>query len=213
MPRNRPQSSSEERANAISHGTGLVLSAAGLPALLALQRSAASVAALAGVVIFCVTMMMLYLSSTLYHACRPGPAKRWFERADLAAIYLFIAGSYTPFVLDQLHGGPAWLLFALVWSIALLGCAIKLLDRLKHPLWSTGLYVLIGWIAVVAAAPFVSAARGDGLAWLMAGALCYTVGAVVFVFDHRMHYGHCLWHLFVLGGSGCHFIAVSQQMA
>ena len=115
---------------------------------------------------------------------------------------------YTPFVLGVLRGGWGWSLFGVVWAMAVLGVMAKLLNRLKHPLWSTGLYVVMGWVAVVAAAPLVARMPGAGLAWLVAGGLAYTLGAVVFLFDSRVRFAHFVWHLFVLGGSACHFFAV-----
>jgi hemolysin III len=158
--------------------------------------------------VFSATMMLLYGVSTLYHVCPPGRAKVWLNRLDHAAIYLFIAGSYTPFVLGVLRGGWGWSLFGVVWTMAALGFTAKLANRLKHPLWSTGLYVVMGWVAVIAAAPLVARMPGAGLAWLVAGGVSYTAGAVVFLFDSRVRYAHFVWHLFVLGGSACHFVAV-----
>jgi hemolysin III len=152
-------------------------------------------------------MIVLYLVSALYHAVPSGQAKRWLNRLDHAAIYVFIAGSYTPFVLGVLRGGWGWSLFGVVWGCAALGVAAKLLDRLKHPLWSTGLYVAMGWIAVVAVEPMFERMAAAGLMWLLAGGLCYTAGAVVFLFDSRMRYAHFVWHLFVMAGSTCHFFA------
>jgi len=137
-----------------------------------------------------------------------GRAKAWLNRCDHAAIYLFIAGSYTPFVLGVLRGGWGWSLFGVVWAMAVLGVAAKLFDRLKHPLWSTGLYVLMGWVAVIAVVPLIERVPGTGLALLLAGGLSYTAGAIVFLFDSRVRFAHFVWHLFVLGGSACHFFAV-----
>ena len=142
-----------------------------------------------------------------YHALPPGRAKLWLNRMDHAAIYLFIAGSYTPFALGVLHGGWGWALFAVVWAAAVAGVVIKLLDRLRHPGWSTGLYVAMGWLALLAAGPLMQRMSVPGLVWLLAGGLSYTLGAVVFMLDHRVRYGHFVWHLFVLGGSACHFFA------
>ncbi len=153
-------------------------------------------------------MMLLYGTSALYHALPAGRAKAWLARCDHAAIYLFIAGSYTPFVLGVLHGGWGWVLFGIVWAMAAIGVMAKLLNRLRHPLWSTGLYVAMGWVAVVAVVPLVNRMPGAGLAWLVAGGLSYTAGAVVFLFDSRVRFAHFIWHLFVLAGSVCHFVAV-----
>ena len=207
-----PQSDSEEMANAVSHGFGIVLAAAALPVLLASRGPHDRETAAIGACVFCMTMLLLYLASTLYHACPPGRAKNWLNRADQAVIYLFIAGSYTPFAIGWLRDERAWCLFGLVWTVAALGFVVKLFDRLKHPLWSTGLYVAMGWIAVIAATPFLLHASDGGLTWLIFGAVSYTVGAAVFVFDDRVRYAHCLWHLFVLGGSTCHLVAVLRHI-
>jgi hemolysin III len=150
---------------------------------------------------------VLYLVSTLYHAMPQGRAKLWLNRLDHASIYLFIAGSYMPFALGVLRGAWGWALFGVVWAAAALGIAAKLLDRLKHPLWSTGLYVAMGWVAVVAAVPLAQRMSAAGLAWLVAGGVAYTVGAVLFLFDARRRYVHFVWHLFVVAGSACHVCA------
>ena len=204
----RDQTRGEEIANAISHGLGFVLAIASLPLLLAFASPALTAINIVAICVFSATMMLLYGVSTLYHALPAGPAKTWLNRCDHAAIYLFIAGSYTPFVLGVLRGGWGWSLFGVVWAMAVLGFMAKMLNRLKHPLWSTGLYVVMGWVAVVAAAPLVARMPGAGLALLVAGGLLYTAGAVVFIFDSRVRYAHFVWHLFVLGGSACHFFAV-----
>ena len=206
--RARDQTRGEEIANALSHGLGFVLAIASLPLLLAFASPALTSINTVAMCVFSATMILLYGVSTLYHALPAGPAKTWLNRCDHAAIYLFIAGSYTPFVLGVLRGGWGWSLFGVVWAMALLGFAAKMLNRLKHPLWSTGLYVVMGWVAVVAAAPLVARMPGAGLTLLVAGGLLYTAGAVVFIFDSRVRYAHFVWHLFVLGGSACHFFAV-----
>ena len=157
--------------------------------------------------LFAGTMIVLYFVSTLYHALPTGRAKVWLNRLDHAAIYLFIAGSYMPFLFGVLGGAWGWSLFGVVWAAAALGVTAKLFDRLKHPLWSTGLYVAMGWVALVAAAPLIERMSASGLAWLVAGGLSYTAGAVVFLFDSKLRYAHFAWHLFVIGGSACHFFA------
>jgi hemolysin III len=152
-------------------------------------------------------MMLLYFASTLYHALPPGRAKRVFNTLDHSAIYLFIAGSYTPFALGALRGTWGWTLFGLVWGCAALGVLLKSLSRLRHPGWSTGLYVAMGWLVLIAAGPLVQHVAARGVALLVAGGLAYTAGAVVFLFDSRIRYAHFVWHLFVMGGSTCHFFA------
>lgn len=203
----RPQTLGEEIANAISHGLGFLLAVASLPILVWQAARQGGAADVVGASVFSGTMILLYLVSALYHALPAGRAKAWLNRLDHAAIYVFIAGSYTPFTLGVLRGGWGWSLFGVVWAAAAVGIAVKLMDRLKHPMVSTGLYVAMGWVAVVAAAPLVARIPGMGLAWLVIGGLSYTLGAVVFLYDNRIRYAHFVWHLFVLGGSVSHFFA------
>jgi hemolysin III len=203
----RAQTLGEEIANAISHGLGFLLAVASLPILVWQAARHGTALNVVAVSVFAGTMILLYLVSALYHALPPGRAKVWLNRLDHAAIYLFIAGSYTPFVLGVLRGGWGWTLFTIVWSAAALGVTIKLLDRLKHPFVSTALYVAMGWVVLLAIRPLIERVAPAGLAWLVAGGLSYTLGAVVFLLDSRVRYAHFVWHLFVLGGSVCHFFA------
>lgn len=203
----RPQTLGEEIANAVSHGIGFLLAVASLPILVhqaALRGTAFDVV---GASVFAGTMILLYLVSALYHAIPASRAKAWFNRIDHAAIYVFIAGSYTPFTLGVLRGGWGWTLFGVVWACAVLGVAIKFLNRLEHPWLSTGLYVAMGWIVLVAIGPLVARMPAAGLAWLVAGGVAYTLGAAVFLLDNRLRYAHFVWHLLVLAGSVCHFFA------
>lgn len=204
----RPQSLGEEIANAISHGIGFLLAVASLPVLMVHAVQHGGAGDVVGASVFSATMITLYLVSALYHALPPGTAKRWFNRLDHSAIYVFIAGSYTPFVLGVLRGGWGWSLFGIVWTLAAFGVLAKMLDRLSRPLWSTALYVAMGWVVVVAAVPLQERMSGAGLAWLVAGGLGYTLGALVFLLDNRIRYAHFVWHLLVMAGSGCHFCAV-----
>ena len=203
----RPQTLGEEIANAISHGLGFLLAIASLPILVVMAARHGTALNIVAVSIFSTTMILLYLSSTLYHALPEGKVKDVLARVDHAAIYLFIAGSYTPFALGVLHGATGWTLFAAVWAMAAAGIAVKLMDMLKHPLWSTGLYVAMGWSALLAAGPLIHAMPTTGLLWLLAGGVAYTLGAIVFIFDSRARYMHFAWHLFVLAGTTCHFFA------
>jgi len=203
----RDQTLGEEIANALSHGFGFLLAVASLPILVHEMAARGDGMNVVAASLFSGTAIVLYLVSTLYHALPVGRAKAWFNRIDHASIYLFIAGSYMPFLFGVLRGAWGWTLFGVVWGAAALGVAAKLFDRLKHPLWSTGLYVAMGWVALVAMGPLVQGLSSTGLVWLVAGGLSYTAGAVVFLFDSKWRYAHFVWHLFVLGGSVCHFFA------
>lgn len=203
----RDQTVAEEIMNALSHGLGLLLAIASLPILVYSASQQRSAAAVVGASLFAGTMILLYLVSTLYHALPLGRAKALFNRLDHAAIYLFIAGSYMPFLLGVLRGPAGWALFGAVWCAAVLGVGAKLFNRLRHPWWSTGLYVAMGWMAVAAAVPLYERMSAAGLGWLVAGGLAYTAGAVVFLFDDKVRFAHFVWHLFVLAGSACHFFA------
>lgn len=203
----REQTFGEELANAISHGIGLLLAIASLPTLVWQASRMGGAADVVGASVFAGTMILLYLVSTVYHALPAGRAKVWANRFDHAAIYLFIAGSYTPFTLGVLSGAWGWTLFGLVWAMAAVGVVVKLTDRLRHPWLSTGLYVAMGWTVIIAVAPLLERVPGAGLALLLTGGLSYTIGAVVFLFDDRVRYAHFAWHLFVLGGTACHFFA------
>jgi len=203
----RPQTLGEEIANAISHGNGFLLAVASLPILITFTAREGHAIDIVAISVFSVTMMLLYLVSTLYHALPAGRVKVLLNRLDHAAIFLFIAGSYTPFVLGVLHGAWGWSLFGVVWALAALGVTAKLLNRLSHPILSTGLYVAMGWVAIAAAGPLLNRMPPAGLAWLVAGGVAYTAGAVVFLFDSRIRYAHFAWHLLVLAGTTCHFFA------
>lgn len=216
MPRHhpaadRPQTLGEEIANAVSHGLGALLAVAALPILVMRAMGHGSVADVAAAAVFAATAILLYGISALYHALPAslagGRVKAWLMRLDHAAIYVFIAGSYTPFTLGVLHTGPGVTLLIAVWAAAAFGVAIKLLNRLRHPIVSTLLYLAMGWVVVFALGPLVERMPAAGLALLVAGGLSYTLGAVVFLLDNRLRYAHFVWHLFVLGGSVCHFFA------
>ena len=204
----REQSRSEELANSISHGIGLVASLVGAPFLIlhAIKHDAAR--SVVGVSIFAATMVLLYLGSTLYHALPQGRAKRVFQVIEHSAIYLLIAGTYTPFTLGVLHGAWGWSLLGIIWGLALAGVILKVLDRLSHPMLSTGLYLLMGWLVVAAAVPMYARVPVTGLLLLVAGGVAYTAGVAFFVTDARLRYGHFIWHLFVLTGTTCHYFVV-----
>lgn len=203
----RPQSLGEEIANSVSHGVALLAAIVAVPFLFAATRHL-GIASAVGALVFAGTMVLLYFASTLYHALPDGRAKRVFLRLDHGAIYLFIAGSYTPFALGALGGPWGWTLFGLVWSFAAVGVTLKAFDRLSHPWVSTGLYLAMGWLALIAAVPLVEHVPAPGVALLVSGGLAYTVGVVFFVLDSRLRYAHTVWHGFVMAGTGLHFFAV-----
>jgi hemolysin III len=209
--KDRAQTSGEEIANTLSHGIAFVLAIAALPILVNGASIRGRLADIIAAGLFAGTMIALYLASTLYHALPVGKAKAWLNRIDHASIYLFIAGSYMPYLLGVLRGPWGWSLFGVVWTAAALGIVAKLLDRLTHPMLSTGLYVAMGWVGLIAASPLVERMPPEGLIWLVAGGASYTAGAVVFLFDSRLRYGHFIWHLFVMGGSLCHYFAALWQ--
>jgi len=204
----RLQSRGEEIANSISHGVGLLGALASAPILILLTVRAGSVANVVGAAVFAICLVLAYLNSTLYHAMPAGRVKQMFRRFDHAAIFLLIAGTYTPFTLGVLSGAWGWTLLGLVWSLAGLGLLMMGFNRLANPWLSNGLYLAMGWLIVVAAVPMITHMERAGLLLLLAGGLAYTGGVVFYALDARLRFGHFLWHLFVLAGSVCHFLAV-----
>jgi hemolysin III len=207
MKHGRALSLGEEIANSVTHGAGLVAFAIGLPILVATAAERGDAMQVLGCSVFATCLVLLYAASTIYHALPPSRAKRIFRVADHIAIYLVIAGSYTPFLLGVLRGPFGWTLCAVVWGLAALGILHKLLLGMRFPHLSTAFYLAMGWLAVVAIGPITNHVPSGGLAWLAAGGLLYTTGVVFYAWD-RLRYGHMVWHLFVLAGSACHFVAV-----
>lgn len=204
----RPQSSGEELANSVIHGAALLGSLAAFPVLVLTAAAHGDRWQIVSGAIFGATLILLYLSSTLYHAWPPGPAKRGLRVLDHSAIYLLIAGTYTPFMLGALRGPWGWSLLIIIWSLALLGILAKCTIGFRLPRLSTVLYLAMGWLVLVAAGPLIKYVSPSGIAWLVAGGLCYTAGVAFYATDGRLRYGHALWHLFVAAGSSCHFVAV-----
>jgi hemolysin III len=204
----REQSLGEEIANGISHGIGLLLAIAALPILIVNAVHTGTAADVVGVSIFGSTLVLLYLTSTIYHAVTEPHAKRVLRLIDHSAIYLLIAGTYTPFTLGVLSGPWGWTLFGLVWGFALAGLCLKAFAGTKFPVLSTWLYVAMGWLVLIAIKPLWEALPAWGLFWLVAGGLFYTFGVAFYFLDERFRYTHFVWHLFVLAGSVSHFFAV-----
>ncbi len=204
----REQSRSEELANSLSHGAGLVAAIVASPILIVHAVNRGDVGFIVGASIFAATMILLYATSTLYHALPPGGLKHTFRVIEHAAIFLLIAGTYTPFTLGILHGGWGWVLFGIIWGLAAIGVLLKIIIGTTHPTASVILYLFMGWVIVIAAKPLYIHLPSSGLAWLLAGGLSYTVGVAFFATDSRLRYGHLIWHLFVLAGTSCHYFAV-----
>lgn len=198
----------EELANAITHGAGFVASLIGLPFLVLSAATRGERAALVGASVFGAALVALYAASTLYHAVSHPTLKQKMRVLDHAAIYLLIAGTYTPFTLGVLRGRWGWTLFGIVWTLAALGVLFKLLfGSGAMAKLSTIVYVAMGWVAIIAAKPLIANMESAGLMLLVGGGLFYT-GGVVFYVDKRRSWTHPVWHLFVLGGSICHYFAV-----
>ena len=197
----------EETAHAVTHGAGLVASAAGFVVLVVAAWRHGDPWLIAGCAVYASTLVVLYASSTLYHALSMTRARRLLQKFDHSAIFLLIAGTYTPFGLVSLRGPWGWTLLAIVWSLAIVGITLKAVFGPRWPIASTVLYIVMGWTAVFAIKPLMAHLAPAGVAWLAAGGIAYT-GGVVFYAWERLRYSHALWHLFVLGGSVCHFIAI-----
>lgn len=197
----------EEIANSITSGVGTALSIVGLLVLVFYAAQVGTVWHIVGVSIFGASLILSHLASTLYHAIAPPRAKRVLQVFDHLAIYILIAGTYTPFTLVNLRGAWGWWLLGLVWCLALLGVVIKLtsLDRIKG--LSTGFYLAMGWISIMAIKPVIEHVAFGGLMLLLAGGLAYTFG-VIFYAWRSMPYNHMIWHLFIIAGGAFHFLAV-----
>lgn len=204
-----PYSVLEERLHSISHGIGAVLSLAGLVILLVLASLGARVDPwkVVGISLYGASLVLLYTASTLYHGLRHPRLKRLFQHLDHCAIYLLIAGTYTPFLLVNLRGPTGWTLLATVWSLALAGIACKLAWPHRFEALRVAIYLLMGWLIVLAGDALSASLSATGLALLIAGGLTYTLG-VIFYAVRAIPFNHAIWHLFVMGGSICHYFAV-----
>ena len=199
--------SREEIANTISHGFGLLLALVAVPILIAAAMRAGNVHFTVGVTVFGGTMVLLYLASTLYHSLTHEAAKGLFRLFDHTAIFLLIAGTYTPFSLGVLRGPWGWSLLAAIWTLAIVGITLKFKKRTRHSSICYVLYVIMGWLAVVAIKPILMLVPVPGILLILAGGLAYT-GGLAFFASERIRYNHFIWHLFVIAGTTCHFFAV-----
>jgi hemolysin III len=196
-----------ERFNGYSALAGAILAVAGTAVLVTLGALKADPWRIVSFSIYGATLVVLYVTSTLYHSTR-GRAKKVLRKLDHCAIYLIIAGTYTPFALVTLNGAWGWTLFGAVWGLALLGIVQELWLAKGERVTSLVIYVLMGWLALVAVVPLFQALSWGGLAWLVAGGLAYTGGMVFYVYDERFRHWHGIWHLFVLAGSALHYVAI-----
>ncbi len=201
----------EEIASALTHGIGAALSLAAGAVLITLAAIYGDGWQLASAVVFCCTLVLLYVASTLYHAIPHPVAKARLKVFDHCAIYALIAGTYTPFTLVALRGAWGWSLFAVIWTLAVAGVVFKLFFTGRFKLASTLIYIAMGWLVLVAIVPMTRALDAWALTWLFAGGVAYTAGTF-FYMSHRIRYSHAIWHGFVLAGSICHFCAVSGQV-
>jgi hemolysin III len=193
-------------ANAITHGVGAILAAAGGAYLIAVSTRG-DAWQIAGCTVFAVTLVLVYLCSTLYHSLVRTGARHVFQVLDHSAIYLLIAGTYTPFTLVSLRGPVGWWLFGVVWALAVAGVIFKSLAVRRFAVASALVYLFQGWFVVVAARPLLHAIGWHGMMWLLAGGLAYTLGVVFYSLD-RLRYFHAVWHVFVLAGSAAHYFAI-----
>lgn len=203
----RITSAREELANALTHGVGLAAAIAVTPVLIVGAVGRGTAADIVAASVFGASLILLYLASTAYHAVRPGQWKGALRRLDHAAIFLLIAGTYTPFTLGVLRGGWGWALFGVVWGAAALGVSAKVLAGIRRPWLSNAIYVTMGWLVLIAIHPVLTRVPPAGVLWLVAGGVLYTVG--VAFYTRSAPYAHAVWHLFVLAGSACHVVSVA----
>jgi hemolysin III len=199
--------SSEELANSFTHGLGLTMSIAGFVVLVVLAAMRGSAWRIVSCAVYGATLVLLYAASTLYHSLHSRRLRRILRVCDHSAIYLLIAGTYTPFLLVNLRGGWGWSLFGVIWGLAMAGILFKVWFVEHLVVWSTVVYLLMGWLAVLAIKPMLLAVPLSGILWLVAGGVMYSVGVVFFAWK-RVPYNHAIWHGFVLAGSTCHYVAV-----
>lgn len=197
----------EEKLNAITHGVGAALALVGLVVLTAAASIHGTAWHIVSFSVFGTTLLLLYTASTLYHSARGRRLKRLFQRLDHTSIYLLIAGTYTPFALVALHGALGWTVFGIIWLLAVGGIVVEAFSRNRHEVLVTSFYLLMGWLSLFTIKPLVAALPGAAIAWLVVGGVLYSVGAVIYLLE-RIPYNHAVWHLFVLGGSAAHFVAV-----
>ena len=198
---------SEEIANSVTHMLGIVLGIAGMTLLIMLTASEGNMWKVASSIVYGTTLILLYTVSTLYHAFQQKKLKYLFKILDHSAIYLFIAGTYTVFTLVALRGPWGWSLFGIIWSLAAMGIIFKILFVGRFEALSVAIYLLMGWLVIIAMPPLITALPKEGLVWLTAGGVVYSIGVILYM-KESIPFNHAIWHLFVLVGSACHYVAV-----
>ncbi|HOC95161.1 MAG TPA: hemolysin III family protein [Candidatus Cloacimonadota bacterium] len=207
MPLSPRQSLGEEIANSITHGTGVGLSIAALVILVVFAAKRSDVWKVVSFSIYGATLISMYLCSTLYHAFRNPKLKRFFRILDHSNIFLLIAGTYTPVTIGTIRGGWGWTLFGVIWGLAILGINLKIFALGKLKWLSILIYILMGWMILIAINPLRKTMDSTFLAWMLIGGACYTLGVLFYLF-RKLPYHHSIWHLFVLGGSISHFFGM-----
>jgi hemolysin III len=197
----------EELANRLTHGVGALLSVAGLVFLTVYSALHGDAWVITSTAVYGASLVILYTASTLYHSVTSDRWRRFFQKLDHAAIFLLIAGTYTPFTLGPLRGGWGWTLFGIVWGLAVIGVVLKLFFAGKADVLSTVAYLVMGWLVVIAIKPLIAALPAGALWWLVAGGLCYSLGTIFYLWE-KLPFNHAVWHVWVLGGSVCHWVAV-----
>jgi len=211
MANTHTYSRNEEVANAVTHGIGAVLSVAALVLLIVFASLKGTVWHVVSFSIYGTTMLLLYFNSTLVHSLREGKAKDFFEFLDHSSIYLYIAGSYTPFLLVALRGTLGWSLFGIIWGVAIFGVLFKAYFVKRFLFMSTIFYIAMGWLIVIAWNPLSAVVADGGMTLLMVGGILYTLGTIFYVW-RGFPYHHAIWHVFVLAGSTVHFFAVFNYL-
>ncbi len=211
IPLSPKQSLGEEIANAITHGTGVGLSIAALVILVVFAARQSDAWKVVSFSIYGATMIILYLASTLYHSFPQPRVKRFFRILDHSSIFLLIAGTYTPVTIGTMRGGWGWTLFGIIWGLTIIGVNLEIFAMRKLRYLSVIVYILMGWMIVIAIKPLLNVVPPTFLRWMLFGGLAYTLG-VIFYVAKKMPYHHSVWHLFVLGGSICHFFGMLQLL-
>ncbi|PKN76393.1 MAG: hemolysin D [Deltaproteobacteria bacterium HGW-Deltaproteobacteria-10] len=197
----------DEIFNSVTHGAGLLISIAGLVLLIVMSSIYGQASHIVSCTVFGVSLVLLYTASTLYHSFRRANIKKIFRIIDHSCIYVLIAGTYTPFLIVVVQGALGWTIFAVVWSLTVLGIIFKAFFINRFEIVSTIAYIVMGWMIILAIKPLYQTLPEGGIAWLVAGGLAYTLGTIFYAWK-KLPFNHAIWHLFVLAGSVCHFISV-----